>query len=206
MIDAWGVERLTMYFLARTLQTLTSGTASYTIGTNGTINIVRPLTIEKAGLIIDTSASPTTEMPIRVFRDEEYTRIVQKSLASSYAQGIWYDHNWSAGLGRIYPWPVPNIGTTQLVIYTPTAIAEFADLSTNYTFPAGYGRALHWNLCIECAPEFAAELTQEIVDNARTSKAWLKRGNTRPRTLKVDAALVKDGGAYDIRTDSPHYR
>ena len=194
-IDSLGTQRLTIYLLTRTAHTLTSGTASYTIGTGGTINIVRPLWIERAGLITNTADSTPTEIPVRVLTDDERARIAQKTLQSSYTTGIWYDHNWSAGLARIFVYPIPNVGTTQLVIYTPTAITEFADQSTNYTFPPGYRRAIRYNLAMELAAHYpAANVPQWLPKKAVDALAEIKRANTRLSDVITDRTFTKRGG------------
>lgn len=179
-IDALGTQRQTIYFLTRTTLTLVSGTASYTIGTGGTINIARPLWIDHAGLVIDTSASTVSEVTIRVLTDDEYARWSQKTLQSSLAAAIWYDHNWSAGLGLIRPLPIPNVGTTQLVLYTPTAIVQFADQSTDYTFPPGYQRAIVHNLAQELTAYYPAAQPPPMLGKlAADSLLDIKRGNLR---------------------------
>ena len=72
LADALSAERLWLYTIGRTAHTLASGTASYTIGSGGVINIDRPIWIDRAGLILDTTASiplrsgstpPTTLVP-----------------------------------------------------------------------------------------------------------------------------------------------
>jgi len=194
-VDGLGTQRRTIYFLARTTLTLVSGTASYTIGTGGTINIVRPLWIDHAGLILDTGATTPVETSIRVFSDDEYEAWPQKTFQSTYAQGIWYDHNWSAGLGRVYPLPIPNVGTTQLVLYTPTALTEFADQSTVYTFPPGYRRAIVYNLAMELSAHYpGATPPQNLSKLAADSLSDIKRGNFRPSHVVIDGALTRRVG------------
>lgn len=194
-IDSLGTQRQTMYFLTRTTQTLTSGTASYTIGSGGTINIVRPLWIDHAGLILDTSATYPDEVPVRVLTDDEYAAWTPKTQQSTYATAIWYDHNWSSGLGLIRPLPIPNVSTTQLVLYTPTAITQFADQSTNYTFPPGYQRAIVANLALELTAYYpAATMPPTLAKMAADGLADLKRGNLRLSHVVIDPALARRTG------------
>lgn len=199
MINAWGLHELTKYMLLRTTQTLTSGTASYTIGTGGTINIVRPTDIRNAGLILDTGATTPVEEPIAVFTDDEYAEWTQKTLQTTYPQGVWYDHNWSAGLGRVYPLPIPNVGTTQLVIYTPVAIATFADRTTDYTFPFGYEEALEYNLAVRLATPMGRNIPKFVLMQARASFALLEASNRRLSTVTVDSVRPM-GGATSTMT------
>ena len=194
-IDSLGTQRRTIYFLARTAHTLVSGTASYTIGSGGTINIARPLWIEHARLILDTGATTPLESRLRVLDDDEYSAWPQKTYQSSYARAIWYDHNWSAGLGRVYPLPIPNVGTTQLVLYTPTALTEFADQSTNYTFAPGYRRLIKFNLAKELLAHYpGATPPENLLLLARQSLDDVKKGNFRPSHVEIDPALTRRQG------------
>ena len=194
-IDSLGVERQTIYYVTRTTQTLTASTASYTIGSGGTINIARPVWIQRAGLVLDTSASTVTEVPIRVLTDDEYALWPQKTLTSSLATAIYYDHNWSAGLGLIRPLPIPTVSTTQLVLYTPTALTEFADISSKaYTFPPAYRRALTYNLANELAIHYpSVQPDPRIAKYAVDSLAAVKRGNMRLSEVRTDRFWGRSG-------------
>lgn len=196
-VDWLGTQRLSIYFLTRTTKTLASGTASYTIGTGGDIAIVRPVWIDQgqAKLIQDTGATYPLEVDLTVLTDDEYAAWPEKTYQSGYARAIWYDHNWAAGLGKIYPLPIPNVGTTQLVLYTPTAVIEFAAQSTDYTFPPGYERAIVFNLSMELAIYFpAAVLPPNLEKHAAESLADLKRVNTRLTHVVIDALPARRRG------------
>lgn len=206
MADALGIERLTMYQVVRTTKVLTASTASYSIGTGGSINIVRPTWLDRAGLIIDNTASVPSEVPISVLDDEEYARWPQKTLTSTQSQAVYFDRAWSAGLGLIYPLPIPTVSTTTLVLYAPSvAVAQFADQSTtDYTFPPGYARAIRKNLALEIAPLFNADPHPLLIQQAEQSKAAVKRANVRPMTLAIDPALSGNAGHWNINSDRPN--
>lgn len=200
-IDGLALERLSIYYVARTTKMLGNNIASYTIGTGGDINIVRPTQIESAGLIQDTTVPTPYERPLEVWTDQRYQGCHQKTLTSTYPTAIYYDHNWVAGLGTVYLWPIPtDCALTQLVLYTPTALREFATLDTAYTFPPGYRRFLRTNFAGEVASEYGKQLTGDQVQAARHSKAQIKRGNVRPAETRVDRALVRGGDYFDWRT------
>lgn len=199
-IESLALENLTLHHVVRTLQTLAASTASYTIGTGGTINVARPIEIQHAGLIIDTAATPKTEIPIRVFTDQEWQGIVQKDLTSSLAQGIYYDRGSVAGLGRIYPWPIPTVGTTQLALYALLQLTQFADLNTTYTLPTGYELFFETNVLTLIAKSFGKAVSEDQKIAARDAKTKLKRSNIRPVRIGVDAALLHNHSTFDWRT------
>ena len=178
MVDTWGTERLTIYTVARTAFNLTSSTQDYTIGSGGTFNIARPVWIVAA-----------------------WQQIGIKGTTSTYPTAFYYDKTWTAGLGQISVWPVPDNSNAQLVLYTPTALTQFADLTTAYTFPPGYEEALRYQLALRLAPEFGVNLSPDIRALASQTFANIKRANIRPTVLGIDPALRADGGRYDWRTD-----
>lgn len=200
-LDSMALERLTMYYVLRTTKLLGDSIASYTIGTGGDINIPRPTHIEGAGLIQDTSADTPYERPLDIWTDQRWQGCHQKTLTSTYPTSIYYDFNWDAGLARLYIWPIPtDCALTQLVLYTPVALLEFATLDTAYTFPPGYRRFIRTNFAAEIASEYGKTLTADQTMAARQSKAQIKRGNVRPVEARVDAALVSTQDYFDWRT------
>ena len=204
MIDTWATERLTIYTVARTVFDLTSGTQDYTIGTGGTFNIVRPIWIVEASIITDSTAAAAQkiELPIaQAMTPTEWQEVTLKGLQSTYPLGIYYDRNWTAGLATISVWPIPNVANVQLVLYTPIALTQFADLTTAYTFPPGYEEAMRYQLCLRLAPEFGAMVPPDVRLLASDTFANIKRVNMTPDTLGIDAALTAEGGRYDWRTD-----
>ncbi|HYE88054.1 MAG TPA: hypothetical protein VEA16_16945 [Vicinamibacterales bacterium] len=206
--DALGLERLTLYKTVRTTKTLASGTASYTIGSGADISVVKPAWIDRAMLVIDTSATYPTEKPISVLTPDEYAAWPQKTLPAPLSMAIFYDHGHnSSGYGTIYPLPIPNVGTTQLVLYTPGGeVATFADLVTDYALPRGYKRALRKNLALEIAPLFDAVPSPLLVRQADESKAALKRVNVPALILSCEPAIVGPGtgGHFNINIDGPN--
>jgi hypothetical protein len=219
-IDGLALERLTMYCVDRTLVPLTAGKPSYTIGSGGEIDMIRPTAIEHAGLIFDVAAAPPYEKPIEVMTDQRWQSVRLKSMGSPYISGVYYDHSWTPGpmappqppvssppnpgqmhgLGVVWVWPIPSVGNTALVLYTPAALTEFATLDTDYTFAPGYRRFLRTNLAAEIASEYGKQLTSDQVMTARLAKAAIKRGNVRPGELRCDPAIVRGGDYFDWRT------
>lgn len=196
-------QRATIFTVKREVFSLTAGVPSYTIGPGGTWNTIRPLRIDGVGLILDRTASLPVEIPLgRPASDEEYRRIVAKTLTSSHPSTVYYDHGFeSTGLGRIYVHPIPNVSVSDVVLYLPRPMQQFADLSTLYAFPPGYERAIVTNLAIELAPGFEKEPPMTLVEKARRSMESLKRANRRPRILRLDPALTGHGAPYNIWTD-----
>jgi hypothetical protein len=200
--DWLGLERGMLYSTVRTVKTLAASTASYTIGSGGSIDLVRPSWIDHATVVLDNTASPVTERPIDVLSDAAYAAWSQKARTGSPLQAIWYNHVSAAGLGTISVLPIPTVGTTQLVLYTPGGeLTAFADLTTVYTLPRGFERALRKNLALEISPMFAAQPSAFLLKQAQDSLAAIKRTAVRMDRLRCDPGLVAVGGGWDIESD-----
>jgi len=208
LVDAKGAERLAMFTVLRTVKVLASGTASYTIGSGGSINIVRPTYVDKATIVQDNTATTPNEVEIRVLDADEWACWPTKNLQSSQSQAIYFDHGWSAGLGLIYPLPIPDNAATSLVLYTPAApAAQFADLNTtSYTFPPAVRRMLRKLLAIELQPQYpGSTISPALARAAQEANMQFKAANVRPLTHTYDAALG-GFGHWNIETDAYNRR
>ena len=200
-LDSLALERLTMYYVARTTKMLGSNQQSYTVGLGGDIGIVRPTHIEAANCIWDVRESTPFEHPLDVWTDQRWQGCRQKTLVTNYPQAIYYDFNWREGLAKLYVWPIPtDCGMSQIVIYTPIALREFPTLDDTFSFPPGYRRFIRTNFAAEIASEYGKQLTADQVAAARQSKAQIKRGNVRPVEARVDPALIHGYDYFDWRT------
>jgi hypothetical protein len=173
VIDSLGIDRALLFTLVRTTKVLASGTASYTVGAAGSIVLARPSRIAKAGLILDTSATYPTEVPVDVLTDEEYAAWPQKTEQAGRSRAVFYNRGIDGdGYGTVYPLPIPNVATTQLVLYTPGgAVSQFAELQTEYEFVEGLALVLRTQFALQ----FAASYPQAKVTKRYESRAaWLK--------------------------------
>jgi hypothetical protein len=204
-VDSLGAERAAIFTVARTVVPLVSGTATYTIGSGGTINIVRPLWIDAVSVRPDRTATSIVETPIgRPLTMAEYQAISAKATTGSQPTAIYYDYNWSAGLGVITVYPVPNVSVCDLVLYTPSAPATFANLTTVYTFPPGWARMYRYNLAMELADDFSATPSPRVERIAKESLAAVKRANFRLSDARLDPMMpgLRGGGRFDLYSGS----
>lgn len=210
-IDALGTERQTIYYTARNPYTLTANDQTYTIGSSGNFNQERPLWIPFAS-VIPTGDNPV-EIPVAVLTLKDWALksikgsgvISGQSFTSTFPTELYYDYAWSSGLGQIIVWPMPTTACV-LVLYTPVALTEFADLDTDYTFPPGYRRFIETNLTIELAVPYGRAVSDDMMQRAVEAKAQIKRANARLIDASVDPATLSRGlGGYNWRSDSMGY-
>lgn len=196
-LDSLATQNFAIYFLLRTVVPLTANTASYTIGTGGAINIVRPADVEAANLIIATSPV-ATETPIDVFTDQEWKLIPQKTATATYPMGIYFDHGWVNGLATISPYPIPNANTS-MAIYTAQALTQMV-AGVDVTFPPGYRRFLNYGLARELAASgFGGwDGGKEVIYTSARSDVMAR--NLRMEELLIDPMFAGRGGKSNIYT------
>lgn len=197
MVDSWRLERSWLFTVSRVTKTLSANVASYTIGTGASINTVRPdFAPEHAGLILDIAAATPIEESIEVITDQRWQGIVQKTLTAALSLGVYFDFGFDAsGYAKIWPWPIPNVSSTQLVLYLPTqSVVQFANLSTNYLLAPGYGDALYLNLARKLSTGYGRPLTGELITQAVEAKERVERANSRTPELRCDDATAMAGG------------
>ena len=215
MVSAWGQQPLTIPALSIEDFDLVANKGGlddpYLIGSGATgdnFDTEKPSnqnSITGAGLL-QGGTSPTVEIPYAILTDDAYASIRIKGLGSVYFTGLWYNPTYADGFGRIYLWPVPNTSGNQIRLYILKSLAQFADLSTSYTFPDGYEEALEYNLCFRLGPPYVRPIAPEVRELAVKSLATIKRANTNLVDMPQDPASFggSQKAAYNILTGMPN--
>ncbi len=200
LIGAYSTNRLLIFSITRTVFDLAAGTASYTVGTGGTISIPRPANMQSNGsnvTFIDTSQFPNNELPLVQLTDDAFQAITQKAYQGTYPTSWYYNPTYTqaAPYGTLTFWPVPNVSYLDGVIYAPRAVQQVVITDTIY-LPPEWGRFLWSNLAIELEAFFpAAQAPQRVKDIASESKGDVERTNLRMEELTVDLALQPFAGS-----------
>lgn len=193
LLDQWAAERLLIYTITRTTATLTANQASFSVGSGGDINIVRPVFIDHINYI-DSATSPVVEYPLALLTDDDWSRISIKSLTAYLPDAAYYNPTFSTARGTLYPWPIPEATTLSWAIYASTAVPEFTATSDTLSLPPGYRRFIETNLAVELAPDFEVEPHKALLRAAAESKAVVKAANLRINAMAMDSgALIGTG-------------
>jgi hypothetical protein len=194
-----GAEKLTLYAQARTVWTIVSGTGVYTVGTGGTVNVVRPVYIDQINFQ-DTSPTLTTEYPLSDLTDDAYAGIVLKTLSSPFPASWSYDATFP--LGTLTLWPKPTSTSLQGVMYSPVAVPNFPLLTTVVSLPPGYEEYLTTTLALRLATPYGRQVDPSLKERQTEARSIVKRANAKLMDLSFEAgALIGNGGgSFDIRT------
>lgn len=198
MINAWKAERVYIYTLTRTTWVIVSGDGTYTVGTGGDLNVLRPVHIDGVN-IIDTSISPYVEVPLDVMTDQAWTNLRVRTQTSTQPTSAYY--NLTYPLATLDLWPVPTSATLTGVLYAPQAAAEFSAITDSVSLPPGYERMIVKNLALELAPQYGVEPPNALQRQAQESLAVVLRANRREQQMQFDPGAAMNRPTYDIWSD-----
>ena len=205
MIEAWSAERMMIFTITILDFPLTPGKQNYTYGLGGDFNAPRPVNIDHMGIITFNNPAQPLELPLDMLSDQGWQDIPVKGISSTFPQKCYDDGAFP--LRNLGFWCIPS-APCSVRVYSWTALTQFTDLTTDITFPAGYAKALRYNLALELAPEYNKEPSSLVLAQAIDSKARIKSINAPVMEMKCDPAVVGDGGKpiYNWLTDGPASR
>lgn len=167
MMDSWSAEGLAVYERYDESLTLSAGVASYS---TALLAGGRPVRVD--GVTVTVGG---VDYDMRMVSKANYDEIGYKSVAGipdmCYVQMGMPD-------ATLYFYPAPSAAYTAKVTVwrrMPNGMA----LTTTVSLPPGYEEAIVTNLAVACAPMFGASPQSATVENARESKATIKRNNTQ---------------------------
>jgi hypothetical protein len=182
LLDALRNESLMCYATQVESLTLAASTDSYSIGPSGDLDTTRPTGIEQAWI-----RDGGIDYPVRLISDEQYSAIPDKSAESDWPT----EANYRATMptGTLYVYPLPN-GAATMVLRTRIPLGAFTATTDEVSLPPGWEEMLVFNLAVRWAPEFETQASQTVVDVAMSSKASIKRTNSRPMLASSDLAMA----------------
>lgn len=186
--------------ITRTVFDLVSGTASYTVGSGGTINVARPVNLTGPGeglRFIDTNQDPDTEIGLGDgLTDRQYQAIIQKAQTNTYPTAFYYNATIGSSLGTLILWPVPNVSYLDGVLYSRTPIGAFT-ADTTLVLQPGLDVFLETKLAKWLAPTFGKTISPELKEAAREAEANFLSANTRMQDLEMDPAWTRSAGSHE---------
>ena len=178
-----------------------TGATTFTYLVDGAVTTPATGTITAA---LESDGSSVVEVPRSVITDDAWQFIQIKQLTAAQFTDVYYNPTFSADLGTINLWPIPNTSINSLVVYRRQPLTSFQNLTTTYYVPDGCPEALEYNLARRLLKPYGvvdASTVEDIVDLARTTLATFKRGSAKLTDLPIDPAFTRDRrGGYNILT------
>ncbi len=190
-LDSLAIESITIPFLLRTTWPMVSGTASYTVGTGGDVNIPRPTYIDHVNYI-DASLSPAVERELDLLTDDAYAAIPIKTLTNVLPSFAYWNPTYAGGFGSLSFWLVPTSALLTGVLYSRSPVAQFVNLTDTLSVPPGWQWFTQENLAVFFAGTFRENLPVDpsLVESAKLSKLAITRSNMRLQETSVDPGLT----------------
>jgi len=184
MLSIWSAEGDMIFTESKETFNLT-GAVSYTIGSGGTFNTVRPQYISAAFV-----SQGDTDYSLGSIDNQQYSRISQKDIAS-IPECYYYDAGYP--LATLYLYPKPSSVST-ITLYSFKPLTAFTNLDTDFAMPEEYKAALIYNLAIWIAPEYERDASMEIKRIARNSKDAVVSQNKRNENFISMTDVPSRGG------------
>lgn len=202
-LDSLSNEGLASFVVLERSFTLTVGTASYTIGSGGTINSTRPQDITQA-YIQDTGGN---NYLMTILPRDKWNQIGNRSstITSQIPTALFYDPQFPLGVINIFPTPL--IAYTCFFDSTQDQ-TTYTGLTTALSLPPGYERMYVANFAMELVLlGFETTLDQKqlamLAQVASESKANIKSTNIQEEISDYDPMLVSRAkSTYNIFRDS----
>ena len=199
MLDGWNADRRKVYVSKKTNFTLTASLSPHTIGPTGgtfTTTTNRPVSIDAANLVLTDG----TRIAIRMRDSSWYAAQTTPALTSSIPTDLYYEPDFSSGLGNLWFWPVPDTAYTvdlwMRVVLAQVVAADSVDL------PPGYLDAVIYSLAERLAPSYGVQVQPALRQMANSARLMAFGNNhDAPRMSTDDSDVMSTrGGLFRYRT------
>jgi hypothetical protein len=198
MIDSWNADSLSVFTIGSDDYSLTLGQQSFTLGPGGNFDTTRPSKIVGVSAILLNNPDNPVEVPMDMYTwDQWQNQVPVKNVQGSFPQ-ICYDDG-GMPLRTLNFWPIPTLQANNVRIYSWQSLIWPATLQTLLNFPPGYARAFVYNLAVELAPQYGAQIPPAVAKIATDSLAMIKTANAPDLHLTSDLCTVP--GAYQWKAD-----
>lgn len=190
MLDLWSNQKLSVYNQIETVQNLTAGQSSYTVGSGGYFNIERPIRPVRAYSRY-TSSSSTVDFGCDIVTLEKYAGIGIKNMPGPWPKMAYYNTGYPQSTLIVWPVPTSNI---EFHLWSDQVFGSLA-LTDTVALPRGYFLGLQYNLAELLCSEYGMSVPPDIKRFAKEFREIIKSTNASPTAeASVDAALIATAG------------
>ena len=184
MLRSWSAQNLRLYYTKQESVAMT-GAASYTIGSGGDINSVRPTSIRGAW---------TADNPVSLISEDRYRQVRMSTDTSGPCEYLWYSPEYP--LGVLYPWPY---GGATLYIDSLKPLTDPTVITDSIAFPPPYDEAIKYNLAVRLASESEREPSNVVATLASVSLRVIENMNFAEQVNPARLEIIKIAHArYNI--------
>lgn len=148
LVKAFHADGMPLWAITSHTFTVTSGTASYTIGLSQTLNTVAPLKVLQAHYTI----SGGTNTNLNVYNRYDFKNLPVGTGSTGDPVNLYYQP--LADTGVINLWPTPDNSTTTVTIQYQRPFQDMDASTDAFDFPSYWMQALIYNLAWVLSPEY----------------------------------------------------
>lgn len=203
-LDAWAALKRYVWSVTFQAFTLTPAHQPHLIGPGLTAPdfaaTQRPVRIEGAALIITGSV----DVPLKIRDDAWWQQQRVKSISTSVPTDLYYSSDWPNG--QLFLWPVPTVGYgLRLEIWT--LLTQFAAITSSFSMPPGYKKALVLVLAKRFCRPFGRQIPPGLDADIREALAAIQSNNIKsPRMASADygaSGSSRGRGSFNYYTGMP---
>ncbi len=171
----WSAERVMAYLAQHGNFTPVAGTSTYTLGTGGTFTTsARPVRVTAWSSSVGNFSNGGAIMGFDEFRAKTLNATARRS---QLPELVAADQEYPSINIELFPTPDTTPGTLRLDYWIP--LVQFSSTGQTLTLPDEYFAALHFNLAVALAPQYARQggITPELAANAQNTKAAIMQKN-----------------------------
>jgi hypothetical protein len=146
MCKAWSAKGLKAWCKQEATLNLLSGSASYTIGPTGYLQINRPISVENPRRYIDS-----VETQIRI---ESRNIYMNQPAKDTQGKPIFVFYDPTLDDGTLYVWPTPDSSSDSIKFTYKSYIEDFDSITDTPYFPIEWGEALVYGLAMRIMPMY----------------------------------------------------
>ena len=186
MLAQWQSRRWLVPSLAEMVVPAT-GAQSYTVGTGGDIDMLRPDKIDDAFVRLTGQPGSPVDYPMAVMTSrEDYNQISLKAL-NSWPAAVYYSPG--SPLGTLFVWPVA--GTQyELHLFCKAVLGNFATLASSLFLPAEYEEAILYNLSMRLSGAYGTAPQPMVAALARAGLETIRAANAQLAELRMPPGIL----------------
>lgn len=190
LLEIFNTRNLAVYGAVNQTFNTVAAQATYTIGSGGNWNTVRPVRIDDPAYSVINS---NTSYPCYSMTQAEYNLITVKDQQQQFPDRYLYVNTFP--LGRVTLWPVPS-GIIPLTFSINTQLAAVSVAGATISFPPGYAMVFTYKLAPMLGPMFGKQASADVIRIGNESFADICRVNKKLTLMTYPYALGANNPNY----------
>lgn len=202
MVAQWQRRRWLVWDLVDTAF-VSTGAATYTVGSGFNFNVPRPDKIDSAFARM-VALTPPVDYPLTIVESrEDYNQIALKTF-STFPSAVFYESAFPVGV--LHFWPIPPATTFELHIATKAQLPFYPVLTSALNLPPEYTEAALYSLAVRLAMNYGQQPNPGHAALMKAALATIRAANTQVSTLGMPAGVSGRRGSGIAASADPRFQ